>query len=203
MSGPRHPRRSCAVGRCRAGRFACAVRRRARSPALFERRRVRPPVRSALAEPSPFFAQKKGGRSAGGRSCPSVCRSLLRSCGRLTALHRGVCAAAGRALPIRERARTVSRLPAGGRSASGRSPAAARDRACEARPRAPHRQRSGLAGPRQDGGAAHLRRAPSFVPPFATPRDKRPSADEVMRIIFLLRDGCQGRVASWVARARC
>jgi hypothetical protein len=50
-------------------------------------------------------------------------------------------------------------------SGLGRSPAVAREQACEACARAPHRKRPGITGPVQGSCAANLHRALPFVPP--------------------------------------
>src|SRR5258707_13689442 len=110
----------------------------------------------------------------------STARPVIGGPQRRSALHSGVLSASGRA--FREAYRpSVSRLPAGTRSGPGRSPEAARVRACEARARAPHRpvSRGFPSGP-AIGFTTHIS-GPflRFVPPSRTPHESAPSADEV------------------------
>ena len=114
---------------CECARVVCIGR--ACAPVFFERRRVRP---------LPFvLAQEARGRCTGGRTVLAV--QAVHSCECTGAFRRIVAAFSLRrraALSLRHLRRSVSRLPAGGRSASGRCPDAARVRVCETRPQAPH-----------------------------------------------------------------
>ncbi len=113
------------------------------SPRRRERRngQARSPVFFAKAPGAPFLsfltARVRGWRAGRRNLCPCL-RSLSGIAAPSGAPSRRSQSGAGPRFPSGSLARTVSQLLAGGRSASGRSPGAARERTCEARARAPH-----------------------------------------------------------------